>query len=135
MQSVGHSHWNYFVAVSPINTKVGIEGENCSEKMDLRESNQTSIRKGHRPIAVSVHERPNILVMLFQGKPDPNYASLQQCKHRVSFLSISLQEECRLGQDRLAGQERGSELFPQCHSPLMMTRARGEKTHQWARIE
>jgi hypothetical protein len=74
--SFRHPDRDHFVAVPPINSEISIQCEHFGCAVDLRESNQTGVGHGHRPIAIPPHERPKIRLLFLNSERDPNDLSL-----------------------------------------------------------
>jgi hypothetical protein len=103
--------------------------------MNFREANETGIGQGHRPVAIAMHERPDIRLLLLHSERDANHASLDQFKERVGIMAIAFQKKRRLGKDRFARQERRPQPLPLLDRPRVVSHAGSKKANQGAGIQ
>ena len=57
---LGHSHRDYFVSVSAVDSKIGVQGEDFCRGMHLRKTDQTGIGQRHGPVAKAAYERAQV---------------------------------------------------------------------------
>ena len=96
--------------MTPVNAKIGIQGEDLGSHVNFRQPNQASVRQGHRPVAIAMHKRPQVRLFRFDGEPYAYYSPLQEREDGVGFAPLAIQEESCLGEDRLTGQERWAQV-------------------------
>lgn len=74
--------------------------------MNLRQPDEAGIRQRHRTVAVSIHQRSQVRLLLLHGERDLYYPPFQESEDCIGSATLPVKQECRLGKDRFAGEER-----------------------------
>ncbi|HYI94528.1 MAG TPA: hypothetical protein VEX68_13355 [Bryobacteraceae bacterium] len=92
-----------------VNSEVRIERKYTGGGVQFGQPNQAYVGQGYRSITVASHERFEVGVLLVMNR-DAHNTRLKNAK--IESTSCPFEQECRLSQNRFAGEQGRSQLLP-----------------------
>ena len=130
-----HQKRNYLSSVTPVVLKIGVQREQSAVCVPLGKPNQAGVGKRHRGIVVTSRQDLDTGRLFLQIYCHFEYSPIKHADKISRAPTRALDQEARLGEDRLARQQRRPKGRHLLDGPAMPSVPSIEIRHKRARVD
>ena len=121
--------------ILPVNGEVAVEGQDPRRGVLFGHSNQTSVSQRHRHVVIATDQLANRLQLRGQVERRDHKAAFEELQEGWDTVSQAPEQEHRLTDDSVAGEERRVESSKLCFRPIVVLIVPAQIGDEWAGVD